>query len=105
MAKRLTKQEKWNKASEDLINKMFEIAGHDVTYDDIVGVDKWWQKYTMTFEQGEELKEWGKQYLMKELKMRAVYAEKEMQWFNVMWGLKYSDFDEHIKSKGSNPTH
>jgi hypothetical protein len=36
--------------------------------------------------------------------MRAVYAEKEMMWFSVMWGLKYSDFDEHIKSKGSNPT-
>jgi hypothetical protein len=99
MAKRLTKQEKWNKASEDLINKMFEIAGHNVTYEDIRGVDKWFQQYTMTFEQGEELKEWGKQYLMKELKMRALYAEKEMQWFNVMWGLKYSDFDEHIKSK------
>jgi hypothetical protein len=104
MAKRLTKQEKWNKASEDLINKMFEIAGHNVTYEDIRGVDKWFQQYTMTFEQGEELKEWGKQYLMKELKMREVYAEKEMRWFNVMWGLKYSDFDEHIKSKESNPT-
>jgi hypothetical protein len=104
MAKRLTKQEKWNKASEDLINKMFEIAGHDVTYDDIVGVDEWWQKYTMTIAQGEQLEEWGKQYLMRELKMRAVYAEKEMQWFSVMWGLKYSDFYEHIKSKGSNPT-
>jgi hypothetical protein len=42
---------------------------------------------------------------MRELKMRAVYAEKEMRWFNVMWGLKYSDLDEHFKSKGSNPTH
>ena len=37
MAKRLTKEEKWRKASEDLINKMFEIAGHDVTFDDIKG--------------------------------------------------------------------
>jgi hypothetical protein len=36
---------------------------------------------------------------MRELKMRAVYAEKEMMWFNVQWGLKYSDFDEHINSK------
>ena len=83
----------------DIINKMFEIAGHDVTYDDIVGVDKWYDKYTMTFEQGEELKKWGKQYLMKELKMREVYAQKEIQWFNAMWGLRYSDFDEHINSK------
>jgi hypothetical protein len=102
--KRLTKQERKEKAVVDLVNQMFAIAGHKVTYEDIVGVDNWFQKYTMTFEQGEELKKWGKQYLMKELKMRAAYAEKEMQWFNAMWGLKYSDFDEHIKSKGSNPT-
>jgi hypothetical protein len=102
--KRLTREQKKEKAIVDIINQMFVIAGHDVTYDDICGVDNWFQKYTMTFEQGEQLKEWGKQYLMKELKMRAVYAEKEMQWFNVMWGLRYSDLDEHIKSKGSNPT-
>jgi hypothetical protein len=102
--KRLTREQKKEKAVVDLINQMFMIAGHDVTYDDIRNVDKWYQKYTMTFEQGEQLNQWGKQYLMRELKMRAVYAEKEMRWFNVMWGLKYSDFDEHIKSKGSNPT-
>jgi len=111
--KRLTKEEEKDKAIVnlinqtfviekavvDLINQMFVIAGHDVTYDDIVGVDNWFQQYTMTVEQGNELKEWGKQYLMRELKMRAAQAEKEMLWFSVMWGLKYSDFDEHIKSK------
>jgi hypothetical protein len=102
--KRLTREQKKEKAIVDIINQMFVIAGHDVTYEDIRGVDKWFQKYTMTFEQGEQLKEWGKQYLMRELKMRAVYAEKEMQWLNVQWGLKYSDIDEHFKSKGSNPT-
>jgi hypothetical protein len=102
--KRLTREQKKEKAMVDIINQMFVIAGHDVTYEDIRNVDKWFQKYTMTFEQGEQLKEWGKQYLMRELKMRAVYAEKEMMWFNVQWGLKYSDLDEHIKSKGSNPT-
>jgi hypothetical protein len=105
MAKRLTREQKKEKAIVDIINQMFVIAGHNVTYQDIIGVDNWFQKYTMTFEQGEQLKQWGKQYLMRELKLRAVYAEKEMRWFNVMWGLKYSDFDEHIKSKGSNPTH
>ncbi len=46
-----------------------------------------------------QLEEWGKKYLMRELKLRAAYAEKEMMWFSVTWGLKYSDFDEHIKSK------
>jgi hypothetical protein len=92
--KRLTREQKKEKAIVDIINKMFEIAGHDVTYDDIVGVDKWYQKYTMTVEQGEEFREWGKQYLMRELKMRAAQAEKEMRWFSVMWGLKYSDWDK-----------
>ena len=96
---KLTREQKKEKAVVDLINKMFEIAGHDVTYDDIVDVDKWFQKYTMTVQQAEKFTEWGKQYLMRELKMRAAYAEQEMRWFNVMWGLKYSDFDEHIKSK------
>jgi hypothetical protein len=96
--KRLTREQKKEKAIVDIINQMFVIAGHNVTYEDIVGVDNWCQKYTMTFEQGDQLKEWGKQYLMKELKMRAVYAEKEMQWFNVMWGLRYSDWDKSNES-------
>ncbi len=46
--KRLTREQKKEKAMIDIVNKMFEIAGHDVNYDDIVGVDKWYQKYTMT---------------------------------------------------------
>jgi len=95
--KRLTREQKKEKAMIDIVNKMFEIAGHDVTYDDIVGVDEWWQKYTMTVAQGEQLEEWGKQYLMRELKLRAAYAEKEMMWFNVQWGLTYSDFNTNEK--------
>jgi len=94
---KLTREQKKEKAVIDLINQMFVIAGHGVTYDDIVDVDKWYQKYTMTVEQAEEFTKWGKQYLMKELKMRAAYAEQEMRWFNVMWGLRYSDFDAKQK--------
>ena len=94
---RTTREQKKEKAVVDLINQMFVIAGHDVTYEDIVSVDKWFQKYTMTVEQAEEFMKWGKQYLMRELKMRAAYAEQEMRWFNVMWGLKYSDFDNKEK--------
>ena len=55
--KRPTREQKKEKAVIDIINQMFVIAGHDATYDDIVGVDKWFQQYTMTVEQGEELKE------------------------------------------------
>jgi hypothetical protein len=40
MKKRLSIEEKREKAVVDLINQMFVIAGHDVTYDDILGKEK-----------------------------------------------------------------
>jgi len=95
--KRLTKQQKRDKAIIDLINQMFIIAGHNVTYDDIVGVKDWFREYTMTVEQGEEFKKWGKKYLMKNLQMRAAMAEKEMMWFNLQWGLTYSNWENYHK--------
>tara|TARA_R110000772_G_scaffold3031_3_gene11122 strand:- start:8032 stop:8529 length:498 start_codon:yes stop_codon:yes gene_type:complete len=99
--KRLSREQKREKAVVDLINQMFIIAGHSVTYDDIVGVENWFQKYTMTVEQGDEFKKWGKKYLMKELRESAKSAEREMQWFSLQWGLTYSNFNsltEEIKS-------
>jgi hypothetical protein len=95
--KRLTRQQKKDKAIKDLINQMFIIAGHNVTYEDIIGVDKWFNKYTMTIEQSEEFKKWGKKYLMKNLQMWAASAEKEMMWFNLQWGLTYSNWEEYHK--------
>jgi hypothetical protein len=29
--------------------------------------------------------------------MRAAAAEKEMMWFNVMWGLTYSNWEDYHK--------
>ena len=95
--KRLTRDQKKDKAIIDLINQMFIIAGHNVTYDDIVGVDNWFREYTMTVEQGEEFKKWGKKYLMKNLQIRAASAEKEMMWFNLQWGLTYSNWEDYHK--------
>ena len=97
MAKRLSREEKWDKAVVDLINQMFIIAGYDVTYDDILGKDNWFQEYSMTVQQAEELKKWGKKYLMKNLRMRAAQAEREMQWFNLQWGLTYSNWEDYHK--------
>ena len=93
--KRLSREEKKEKAIVDLINQMFIIAGHDVTYDDILGRDKWYQEYSMTVQQAEEFTKWAKKYLMKNLRMRAFQAEREMQWFNVQWGLTYSNWEEY----------
>jgi hypothetical protein len=91
--KRLTREQKREQAVIDLINQMFIIAGHEVTFEDIKDrKDDWFTDWTMTTAQGEELKEWGVAYLRKNLKMNKRLAEKEMMWFNVQWGLKYSDF-------------
>ena len=93
--KRLSREEKREKAVVDLINQMFIIAGYDVTYDDILGKDNWFQEYSMTVQQAEEFTKWGKKYLMKNLRMRAFQAEREMMWFNVQWGLTYSNWEEY----------
>jgi hypothetical protein len=91
MVKRLSREEKRDKAIVDLINQMFIIAGHNVTYNDILGVENWFQKYTMTIEQNEEWKKWGKKYLMKNLNLYAKQAEKEMLWTSLQWGLTFID--------------
>jgi hypothetical protein len=91
--KRLTKEQKREQAVIDLLNQMFIIAGHNVTYEDIKGrKDNWWTEWTMTMAQADEWKAWGVDYLRKNLKLNKVLAEKEMQWVNLQWGLKYSDW-------------
>ena len=90
--KRLSREEKREQAVINLINQMFIIAGHDVTYDDIKGrKDDWYTEWTMTTPQSEEWKAWGVAYLRKYLKMNKSLAEKEMLWVNLQWGLKYEE--------------
>jgi hypothetical protein len=94
MKPRLSKEQKKQKMVVDMINKMFEIAGHPVTFDDVKDrKDSWYTDWTMTMEQNDEWKKWGKKYLMKELRMYAKMAEKEMSMISLMWGLKFSNFE------------
>jgi hypothetical protein len=75
--------------AETLINKMFEIAGHQVTFQDIKDrKDDWYQQWTMTESQNQEWIEWGMEYLRKQLKINKKLAEREMGWINLNWGLK-----------------
>jgi len=98
--KRLTREQKWDKAVIDLINKMFEIAGHEVTYEDVKDrKDDWYAQWTMTVQQNDEWKKWGKKYLMKELRMRSYFAEREMDMCSLMWGLKFSNWEEYHSIK------
>jgi hypothetical protein len=96
--KRLTREQKWNKAVVDLINEMFIMAGHEVTYDDIKDrKDNWFWEWTMTMQQYEDWKVWGKKYIMKNLRLSAKAAEREMMWVGLQWGLKCSDYEEYCK--------
>ena len=89
----MNKQEKVDKFIQDAINKMFEIAGHDVTYDDIKNrEDNWYQQWTMTMSQNNEWREWGVNELKKRFRYTKKLAQKEMGMVTLMWGLKLSDF-------------
>jgi hypothetical protein len=80
---------------ETMINKMFEIAGHSVTYEDIKDrKDNWYQQWTMTEEQNKEWREWGLKYLKKQKGLYKYYAEKQMAFFDLMYGLKIHPNDK-----------
>jgi hypothetical protein len=91
--KRSSREEKSQVFLVDVINKMFEIAGHDITYLDIKDrKDNWFQQLEMTYEQGDQWKQWGILEIKKRLKLNQHLAEREMAMINLMWGLKYSNF-------------
>ena len=103
MSKRLSREEKEKQIVIDMINKMFEIAGHAITYEDIKDrKDAWYSDWTMTGAQYDEWKAWGKKYLQTKLRMYAKMAERQMEMIGLMWGLKFSDLkftqNEQIKS-------
>lgn len=88
----MKRQDKENKAVKDLINEMFRIAGHDVTFNEIKDrKDQWYLDWTMTIEQNEQWKKWGTDYIRKAFRLRKDRAEKQMGWFALNYGLKFSD--------------
>ena len=93
MAKRLSREEKREVFVKDAINKMFEIAGHDVTYEDIKDrKDDWYAQWTMTMDQNDQWNEWGVSEIRKRFRYNKEWAKKEMGMITLMWGLKFSDF-------------
>lgn len=99
MAKRLSRQEKIDLFLVDVINKMFEIAGHDVTYEDIKDrKDDWYTQWTMTISQNDEWKEWGISEIRKRFRYNKNWAEREMSMIILQWGLKFSDWENYNKN-------
>lgn len=93
--KRMSRSEKQEQFIVDVINKMFEIAGHKVTYNDIKGrKDDWYTQWTMTTAQNDEWNEWGVSEIRKRFRYNKEWAKKEMGMITLMWGLKFSDFDK-----------
>ena len=77
---------------KELIDKMFEIAGHPVKFEDVEGTtDNWFQEYTMTEAQNAEWKEWGVKLLIKKKRYNAKYAGREIAMLDLYCGLKISD--------------
>lgn len=77
---------------KELIDKMFEIAGHPLKFEDVEGrTDNWFQQYTMTEAQNKEWKEWGAKFIQKKKRYNKQYAQREMAWLDLYCGLKISD--------------
>ena len=74
---------------KDIINTMFIIAGHDVSYEDIKDrKDKWYEEWTMTPEQEDKWREWMVAYFRKHRKLTVRYAQTSASMYNLMWGLR-----------------
>jgi hypothetical protein len=77
---------------KELIDKMFEMAGHDLKFEDVEGrTDNWFQQYTMTETQNEEWREWGIKLIMKKRRYNRYLADREMRMLDLYCGLKISD--------------
>jgi hypothetical protein len=49
-------------------------------------------------EQNEEWKKWGMDYMKRVFRWNKTLCEREMGMVSLMWGLKFSDFDNEFKS-------
>ena len=94
---KMSRQQKEAMVCENLINAMMQIAGYELTAQDLAAEGgEWFSKYTMTPEQEKQWMEWGEKYLRQTLKYTARQAHKNMQMFNVSYGLrtKYDDSEQ-----------
>jgi hypothetical protein len=77
---------------KELIDKMFELAGHDLKFEDVEGrTDNWFQQYTMTEAQNQEWREWGTKHIKKKKRYYSKIASREMAFLDLYCGLKISD--------------
>jgi hypothetical protein len=93
----MKRQDKDKQVLKELIDKMFEIAGHSLKFEDVEGrTDNWFQQYTMTEEQNKEWREWGTKFLNKKRRFGVKLASREMAWLDLYCGLKIANEEEKI---------
>ena len=74
---------------KDIVDKMFSIAGHNVTYEDVLGrKDQWYYDWNMTPEQEQQWMDWMVDLFQKERGLTKKYAERSAAMYNLMWGLR-----------------
>jgi len=92
----MTKQEKVDNTIIYLINIMFKISNHDMTFDDIKDrKDDWYTQWTMSCEQNKEWTQWGISEIKKRFRYNKELAKREMSMVSLMWGLKFSDWEDN----------
>jgi hypothetical protein len=89
----MKQQDKERLLLKELIDKMFEIAGYNLKFEDVEGrTDNWFQQYTMTESQNKEWRDWGTKFINKKRRFGMKLASREMAWLDLYCGLKISDF-------------
>jgi len=74
---------------KEIVDKMFSIAGHKVTYEDVLGrKDQWYYDWDMTPEQEQQWMDWMVDLFQKERGLTKKYAERSASMYNLMWGLR-----------------
>jgi hypothetical protein len=92
MTREQRKRDKDTLILKELIDKMFELAGHNLKFEDVEGrKDHWFQEYTMTEAQNKEWREWGTKLIMKKHRYNKYLANREMAFLDLYCGLKISD--------------
>lgn len=74
---------------EHIIDKMFEISNHPVTYKSLLGrTDPWYTEYEMTKEQEQQWLDYSISYIRTEMKVPKYIAKNNMVFIHLTYGLK-----------------
>lgn len=91
----MSQQQKRHLVSQQLINEMFKIAGHSITYNDVKDdTSEWYLKYTMTEEQNAAWRDFGVKLIKKKLRLTNKMAEAEMAMFDLCFGLRIQNQED-----------